>query len=327
MYAILISFALAIYTIILVDFSFLYKEISANNDLLTSTQVLYTAEGAVENAVRVIGDQDLTLTNLAFMKEAANRENTSKNDFLEYGTGIETSYLKRNLTLNHPSLNPSAMTPINSHDTVSGIYLSSPQTLDEYAYQSLEPKKAKGFVLREIAPENNFNEIHFDFNQKQEASELVLDIFAFPKEGNEIDFQDFETLKNNPESNSVKRISINTLDPATHGFGFKGGLPLKTEIRSSKGAYKRSLILSGFQPLENNYLLHFQTLDNHPTHFKLAAFYQGKPVVLPNFMQTLDLIGATSTGLYQRVKFQREAEEGIAPGLNFVHFSDEDLIK
>jgi len=44
-------------------------------------------------------------------------------------------------------------------------------------------------------------------------------------------------------------------------------------------------------------------------------------------MQTIDIIGATPTGLYQRVKFQRQTEEEIQPGLNFVHFGDEAIHK
>ena len=87
------------------------------------------------------------------------------------------------------------------------------------------------------------------------------------------------------------------------------------------------LEISGFQPINRNYILHFQTLDNQPIHFKISAFFQNQSVMLPNLLQTVDIIGATSTGLYQRVKIQRQAEEGILPGLNFAHFSDGPIHK
>ena len=326
MYAILISAALAIYSIILVDFSILYQEISVNNDLLTSTQALYTAEGAIENTVALIGDKDITRANIEFLDESENSSLESFNDFLEYNEGAEAFYIQRELKLNDNSLDSAEGAHGFSRTTYSKAYLSDGQTLDQKAYYGLEPRKARGFVIREVDMQSNFNEIVFEFNQTSEESELLFEIFAFPREG-EVTFQDFQTLRDNPASNPVKRISINTADESSHTVSFGSGLPFTVDVRDGSGSYKRVLRVSGFEPFEDNYILYFQTLDNQPIRFKLAANYQGQTVVLPNMMQTIDVIGATPTGLYSRVKYQRQSEESLAPGLNFVHFTDQNLIK
>ena len=327
MYPILISAALAIYSIILVDFSVLYQEISVNNDLLASTQALYTAEGAIENTVGLIGDQEISVANIRFIDESDHTDiYKGQSDFLEYNEGANAFYIQRNLNLDQSSLDSAEGALSHSRATYSGAYLSDGQTLDQKAYYGLEPRKARGFVIREVDVESNFNEIQFDFNQEGEASEILFEIFAFPKEG-DVTFQDFETLRKNPESNPIKRVVINTLDTSAHTVSFGSGVPFTVDVRDTSGAYKKSLIISGFNPIQNNYILYFQTLDNQPVHFRLTADYQGQTVVLPNMMQTIDVIGATSTGLYSRIKYQRQSEESIAPGLNFVHFTDQDLIK
>ncbi len=324
MYAILISAALAIYSVILVDFSVLYKEISVNNDLLTSTQALYTAEGAIENTVGLIGENDITVSNIKFLDEAGDSMNFESDRFLEYNEGIDLFYIQRKLTLDAPSLDSAEAVHQNNRVT---SYLADGQALDQKAYYGLEPRKAKGFVIREVDVESNFNEIQFDFNQGVDDSELLFEVFVLPKENDGISFQNFQTLRDDPTSNPIKRISINTLDSSSHGLVFGSGLPLSVDVRDSSGQYNKSLTISGFQPMLNNYILYFQTLNNKPTHFKLAANYNGDTVVLPNMMQTIDVIGATPTGLYSRVKYQRQSEEGIAPGLNFVHFTRQSLIK
>jgi len=328
MYAILISAALAIYSIILVDFAVLYQEIAVNNDLLTSTQALYTAEGAIENTVGLIGRNDVTVSNIKFLDEADNAINDDYEKFLEYNEGIDSFYIKRKLTLDAPSLDTAEAVHEKSRVTYSGAYLADGQALDQKAYYGLEPRKSKGFVIREVSDESNFNEIKFDFNQASDDSELLFEVFVLPKDGAGISFQDFQTLRDDPTSNPIKRISINTLDSAIHGKAFgTGAIPLTVDVLSGSATYKKSLRITGFQPMQNNYILYFQTLDNEPTHFKLAASNQDKTVTLPSMMQTIDVIGATPTGLYSRVKYQRQSEEGIAPGLNFVHFTQQSLIK
>jgi len=328
MYAILIAAALGIYSIILVDFSVLYQEISINNDLLTSTQALYTAEGAIENTVGLIGENDVTVSNIKFLDEADNEGWNNLDSFLEYNEGADSFYIQRKLTLDDASLESADGAHKFSRTTLSGAYLSNGQTLDQKAYYGLEPRKAKGFVLREIDAGSNFNEIRFDFNKNEEESELLFEIFAFPKESDGVSFQNFQSLRNDPTTNPIKRISINTRDSSSLGLAYgDSGVPLSVDVVNGSNPYKKRLIISGFQPMENNYILYFQTLDNEPTHFKLAAHYGAKAIVLPSMMQTIDVIGATPTGLYSRVKYQRQAEEGIAPGLNFVHFTRGSLIK
>jgi len=328
MYAILISAALAIYSIILVDFSVLYQEIAINNDLLTSTQALYTAEGAIENTLGLIGDNDLTLSNIVFYDESNKTGDLGRRDYLSYNEGSDAFYIQRKLSLDSPDLNAIEGSHKYNRATYSEAYLSDGQTLDQKAYYGLEARKAKGFVIREVESGSDFNEIKFEFNEGGETSELLFEIFVIPKEGENINFKSFKELENNPTNNQIKRISINTLDSSSYGLAFgTGGVPLSVDVHGIGGAYKKELIVSNFMPLQNNYILYFQTLDNKPVHYKLAAYRDNKPVVLPNMMQTIDVIGATASGLYSRVKYQRQSEEGIAPGLNFVHFTQESLIK
>lgn len=320
MYAILIASALAIYSIILVDFSVLYQEISVNNDLLTSTQALYTAEGAIENTVALIGENDATVSNIKFIDEA-----DDPMDFgLEYNEGIESFYIQRKLTLDAPSLDSAEL--VHQKNRVTS-YLADGQALDQKAYYGLEPRKAKGFVIREVDPRSNFNTIQFDFNQGGEESDLLFEVFVLPKEDDGIAFQDFQALRDDKTSNPIKRFSINTSDESHHALAFGTGIPLTKVVSDTSGPYKKNLRISGFQPLQNNYILYFQTLDNKPIHYKLVAESGSGSVVLPSMMQTIDVIGATPTGLYSRVKYQRQSEEGIAPGLNFVHFTRASLIK
>ncbi len=239
MYAILISAALAIYSVILVDFSVLYKEISVNNDLLNSTQALYTAEGAIENTVGLIGKNDVTVSNIKFLDEANNPMNIA----LEYNEGVDSFYLQRKLSLDAEDLNTAGMT--HQHNRIKS-YLSNGQALDQKTYYGLEPRKSRGFVIREVPVESNFNEIQFDFDQSTENSELLFEIFVFPKESEGINFKDFQTLRNNKSANPVKRISINTADSSSHGLAFGGSLPLTVDVRNTGGDYKKRLIISGF---------------------------------------------------------------------------------
>jgi|SRR5690606_25226237 len=126
----------------------------------------------------------------------------------------------------------------------------------------------------------------------------------------------------------VQRRVINTHDESQDGslLVFNDHV---MPIHFGKGDphYHRRLILSGFQPQTYNYLVRFQTLQNQPIHFRLSATFQGKSVILPSMNQTLDIIGVTSSGVYQRVKMQRQTEEGLMPGLGFTVFSDETLQK
>lgn len=330
MYAILISAALAIYSIILVDFSLLYKEIAVNNDLLTSTQALYTAEGAIESTVGLIGKNDITVSNIEFQRKAETMQKVSEH-FLEYNEGADSLYIEKNLTLDAPSLDSAEGTHANNRvtETYSKFYLADGQALDQKAFYGLEPRKSKGFVIREVDSESNFNEVVFEFNQGTDDSELLFDIFTLPKEDEGITFQDFEALRDDPTNNPIKRLSINTRDSYNLGRAFGNGtsVPLTVTPGSGAGPYKKTLTISGFQPMLYNYILYFQTLDNEPTHYKLTAYRGAQQMVLPNMMQTIDVIGVTPTGLYSRVKYQRQSEEGLAPGLNFVHFTRQNLIK
>ena len=327
MYAILVSIALAIYTLILVDFSLLFNEISVNADIVTATQALYSAEGAIESTLSVVGDSNSFYRNLVFKDEADNETNNQNDMFLTYNEEANSFYLKRQMKLNESDLNVADAFNPNNRTVRSEAYLSDGQSMDQKSYYGLEPRSARGFVLRETPYENNFNEIIFEYDKDDEASDIVFEVFTFPREGGDVDFQNFENIKNGfPQS--VGRVVINTRDSSQDGYTFlNAGYPLSVDFGGYSTGYNKQIRISGFNPINQNYILHFQTLDNQPIHFKLAATYQGQPVMLPSMMQAIDVIGATQTGLYQRVKFQRETEEDIMPGLNFVHFSDGQINK
>lgn len=323
MYAILVSIALAIYSLILIDFTLLFQEISVNADMITSTQALYTAEGALENTFSIIGTADLANRNIQFINEKEINANNQGDEYLFYNEGANSFYIDRKLSLDESDMNVADGFNLNNRAVTSGAYLSDGQTMDQKSYYGLEPQKSRSFVLREVDMEDLFSEIGFEYGQGLESSDLLFEVFIFPREGSDIIFSDFETLKNSPETSQMKRVVINTRDVYSTGLG--GDLTVHSNTIS--GNYKNEITISGFRPLDFNYILRFQTLDNEPIHFKLYAKYNGQYVMLPNMMQTIDVIGATSTGLYQRVKLQRQTEEGLMSGLNFAHFSDGDIYK
>lgn len=324
MYSIMISFALAIYTIILIEASFLYKEISTQTDLLTSAQAYYSAEGAIEKTVATIGDQDLTEVNLAFLREGKNADHEASEDFLDYGQGIDSPYIGRAMWVNQSFFHQDQLVNKSQAPLDKNSFTHAVAT-EPLSYLALEPKAAKGFFIREVPADKNFNELRFDFDRDLEDEEVLVDVFVFPKQGQPINFQNFEQLKTDPALNSVKRFSVNTKNASSFSNGEDGMLTF--HVQTPKNSFQKSLSISGFQPLQKNYFVHFQTLKNQPIHFQLAAAYQTRPVVLPGLMQSIEVVGSTPTGLYQRVRFQREAEEGVGPGLNFAHFSDGDIIK
>ncbi|MBU0577439.1 hypothetical protein KJ742_02480 [Patescibacteria group bacterium] len=327
MYAILVSIALALYTLILIDFGLLFQEISVNADILSSAQALYSAEGAIEASFGIVGTGDNANRNIKFLTEKDISVNDQIEEFLPYNEESNSFYIEREMGLSANDLNTADAYNPNNRIVTSSAYLADGQTLDQKAFYGLEPRSAKAFVLREISMEDNFNEIAFEYNQDHENSELLFEIFVFPREGAMISFLDFDSLKYGFES-SVQRISVNTQDESQNGMNFPtSDQPISVNFGGYVEGYDDQIRVSGFQPLNNNYIIYFQTLDNVPVHYKLSASYQNQPVALPNMMQIIDVIGATSTGLYQRVKVQRQAEEGIMPGLNFVHFSDSSINK
>jgi hypothetical protein len=326
MYAILASIALAIYSLILVDFSLLFQEMSVNADIITSTQALYAAEGAVESTFGVIGEGDRITRNIRFngQKTVGSSESEA---FLEYNEGADSFYIEKSLSLSEPDLKVADAYHPSNRAVISHAYLAEGQTLDQKAFYGLEPRSAKGFAFREVAAEDNFNAISLEFGEAGASVDVLVDLFVFPREGSTLDFLDFDQLKEGAEG-PVQRVVINTSDDAQNGRAFTtDGQPLTVRFGSFGTDYAKQVDISGFEPLTKNYILRFQTLDNQPVSYKLSASAQGSPVVLPSMMQTIDVIGVVPTGLYQRVKYQRQTEQELMPGLNFVHFSDKAIHK
>ncbi len=327
MYVILVSIALSMYSLILIDFSLLFHEISLNADSLGATQALYTAEGAIEHSFKASGLGQEAMRNISFLNERTISANAASQDYLEYNEGAQTLYLNRQMALSAPELKAADAYNPGNRVVKSGAYITAGATLDQKAIYGLEPSKSRQFTVREVDLNDLFNEIVFEYNQNSENSEVLFEVFAFPREGNPIDFSDFSQLKNGFAS-SVTRVVINTADPTLNGRVFSTrGSPLVVNLDGGGEYYKKAIHVSGFEPFNWNYILRYQTLDNQPVHFKLAAFNQNRAVMLPNVMQTIDIIGATTTGIYQRIKVQRQTEEGLQPGLNFAHFSNGPIYK
>jgi len=327
MYAILISMALAAYSIILVDFSLLFQDMSVNADMITSTQALYTAEGAVEKSFLLSSSASSADRNIQFAIAKADTSNDKNSAFLNYNEDIDSFYIDRKMSLDEQDQNTAEALNANNRIVKDNANQTADGSLDGGVIYGLEAGKARSFVIKEISMEQNFNDIVFSYNQDDENTDIVFEVFVFPRENNDIDFLDFDSIKNG-FSQSVKRIVINTKDDSLNGRSFDtGGFPLSAYFGGKDGAYKNQLRISGFQPVSNNYILHFQTVDNSAIHYKVKAMYNNEIVMLPNLMQTVDIIGATPTGLYQRVKMQRQTEEGILPGLNFVLFSNGPIDK
>lgn len=298
MYAILISIALAIYSVILVDFTTLFQEMSVNADLIASTQALYAAESAAELSMAAAGESHAYKRNIAFADTGAVETENQRSPFLSYNEETDSRYLNRQMRLNQDPLS-----------------------------QDSEPRKAQGFYIRETESGNNFSEIALDYNKGDEGSDLLIDLFAFPREGSPIDLPDFEQLRKGQEG-SVRRLSINTRDETQNGQTFDlGGQIFAVHPGVGTDPYKRVVRISGFRPLDSNYYLHFQTLDNRVIHTRIAAYFNTETVMLPNILQTVDVTGATPSGLFQRVKLQRQTEEALMPGLNFTVFSDGPINK
>lgn len=329
MYAILVSMALAVYALILVDSSLLFQAISVNADMMTSTQALYTAEGAVEKSYLLSGKPDSADRNIQFVAQKNENANNTNSTFLNYNEEADSFYIERNMKLNEADMNTADALHKNNKIADENAYLDSETGgLDGGVIYGLETSKARSFVLRGIDAENNFNQIEFNYNQGVKNADLLFEIFIFPRENTDIDFLNFDKIKNGL-SQSVKRIVINTKDTLYDGKSFDtGDLPLISNFYNGEGNYNNKLLISGFQPTSKNYILHFQTLDNSAINYKInAKNVSGEIVMLSGLMQTIDIIGATPTGLYQRVKMQRQSEEGILPGLNFVLFSNEAIHK
>lgn len=327
MYSILISIALAAYALILVDFTLLFQEMSVNADMLSSTQALYSAESAVEKSFMASGSFDLASRNVRFMSEKDILSNNAMGEFLIYNEGIDSNYLERKMSLSGADLKFADGFSPENRSVKSNVYLMNGESLNQKVIYGLESKKSGSFTLREVEVEKNFNDLVFEYNTGDENSELLFEVFVYPREGSDLDFLSFDQIKAGFEQ-SVKRVVINTADASQDGKTFlTNGQPLIVHFGGGSGNYKNQIVVSGFQPINNNYNVRFQTLNNRPIHFKMTALYQNRLVMLPNLMQTIDVIGSTPTGLYQRVKMQRQTEEGLLPGLNFVHFSDAPIHK
>lgn len=327
MYSILISMALAVYALILVDFSLLFQDMSVNADMITSTQALYSAEGAIEGSFLLASEASSSKSNIRFALEGSNSANDSNDSFLVYNEESDSIYMERKMTSNESDQNTADALNKNNRLVTDNAYKTINGYLDDKVVYGLEASKARSFVLKEVDMEQNFNDIVFSYNQTAESSDLLFEIFAFPRESSDIDFLDFDSIKNG-FSPSVRRVVINSRDASLNGRSFDtGGVPLVVHFETSGADYKNQIRVSGFQPYSTNYVIHFQTLDNNAIHYKIAAAYNGVNVMIPALMQTIDVIGATPTGLYQRVKMQRQTEEGVMPGLNFVHFSNGPIHK
>lgn len=332
MYALLVALALALYSMILIDFSQVFAEFSVQADLLASTQAFYAAEGEMERTWHAVETGEISQKNILFLQESEAAPIQSEEDFLTYNQGASSYYTGKTLNSAGEDLNAASAFHPHQKDVQQGLYLAEGQTLDQLAYYGLEPRKEKTFAFREVAVEHNFNELVLAYNQNEEEEGLVVDVFQFPQEEDGINFLslenlNFEDLEGGLES-PVKRLVINTHDETQHGTPLTLGSNLLTaHFGNDDLNYNNTLNLSGFQLNNHNYLIRFQTLQNSPIHFKLSANYQGEPIPLPSMNQTLDVIGVAQPAVYQRIKMQTQVDPGLMPGLGFAVFSDGPIHK
>lgn len=327
MYAVLLTIVTALYAIILVDFSFLFKDISVNSDIISSAQALYSAEGAIEQALFKAKEKETSKRVQAFSR-ARGTLPESKADFLTYNKGALAGYLNLQMNLTDADLLASEGFNPNNQAVRQGVFWGTGETPDEQdqkALYGLEPVRFKSFAIRNT--EENFNKITFEYNKgSSETSDLLFEVISFPREGDPLNFLTFKDLKENPDFNPIQRAVLNTKDGFSSVAG-PGGI--KFASASLATGYNKAIEIIGFQSLSKNYIIQFQTLDNKPIQYKIQAYLQNAPVPIapPGVMQTVDVIGGTTNGLFQRIKFQRQTEEGLMPGLNFAHFVDGDLHK
>ncbi|MBN1259018.1 hypothetical protein JXA05_04655 [Candidatus Peregrinibacteria bacterium] len=327
MYAIAVSIALALYTVILVDFGLVFHEISVNTDVVTASQALYTAEGAAEYTLWA------TASDAAGDKASRNIKFTDDQEtqmvFLEFNEDAQSAYMAKELTLNHPDLQVSDAYNALNRSVRSKAYLTEEKILDPFSYYGFEPVKAGGFIFREVNAGTYFNELNLDYRFEEGAQDggILFEIFAFPREGSALVFDRFKSLKDFPESSLIQRVVINTAALTSNTLSAGGHTFTVNASGSALGEYSKTVNVRGFAPSGYNYIIRFQTLNNKPVTYRLSAKNNSGPVALPNLLQTVDVIGTTSTGLYQRVKVQRESEENVQPGLNFVLFGNTDINK
>lgn len=325
MYAILVSIALAAYSLVLLDFTMLFHEMSANADMISSTQALYTAESVADYTFLQANSNHPALNNKKFIAESA-KQNYG-DDFLYYNEGIQSSYINRNLSLKAEDLSIADSFVDQNRVIRQDTYKNNKSILDPNVLYALEPKKSASYVIRETKSEDSFNTIVIEYNTAVENSDLLFEVFSFPREGSPVKFLDFKSIKEG-QSQSVEKMAINTKDQSTN-FLTAGSQNFSVQfINSSSSEYKNKLVISGFNPFYSNYQIRFQTLNNSSIHYKIYASANGfEKVFLPGIMQTVDVIGVTPTALFQRVKIQRQTEEALQPGLNFVHFSNTTIHK
>jgi len=326
-YALLVALALALYSMILIDFSHLFHEFSVQADLMASAQALYAAEGEMERTWQGVETGEISERNILFLQETQAASSSLEEDFLDYNQGALSDYTNKTLSLTGEDLSAATAFYPHQQKVKEGLYLAEGQTLDRLAYYGLEPRREKTFAFRQVSLNDNFNELILAYNQQEEAEGLVVDIFKFPREEDGVSFLSFEELEEGLEG-PVQRRVVNTHDESQDGnpLQFNDHL-LTVDFDTTDPNYNNTLNLSGFQPNAYNYLIRFQTLQNNPIHFKLLANYQAQPVPLPNMSQTLDIIGVAQPAVYQRVKMQTQTEEGLMPGLGFAVFSEGPIDK
>ena len=105
MYAILVALALALYSMILIDFSGLFHEFSVQADVLASTQALYAAEGEMERTWQAVQTGEIAQRNTVFLEQGLRAPIASEEDFLTYNQGASSYYTGKTLNSAGEGLN------------------------------------------------------------------------------------------------------------------------------------------------------------------------------------------------------------------------------
>lgn len=303
MYAIVLSIVLTIYAMVVVDAGLLFKQLGVSADLITSAQAFYAAEGVLEGTLYDTYEPDRSTRNRRFSERTSSRWADS-GPLFSHHLGVPVQLADRVMELN------------------DAIAISIENDADELV--SREPSSSFRFAIRQVPLDANFNQIQFDYGRAD--SEVLFEVFQFPRDGQVIDFSDFATLETNPSS-TVGRMVINTKDPTSFKTYSLNGATLSASISATSIEYSHSLKVSGFNPAQFDYLISFQTLDNQPISYRFRADYNNNPVPIPSLNQSIHLTAVTSSGLYQSIQYQRRTEAALSDGLQFVHFSDQSIHK
>lgn len=238
-------------------------------------------------------------------------------------------------------------------DIVERTFVANPKRLT-----SQVAKNSGEFRFIDVADQNSFVELNFFLkNAADEASSsgdlsknFLLDLVVFPRNrftggvgSTELDFGSVRTLasKSGDPCRTIVRLMYNSSladlaqdrptgtpnCPVNLGSGISIVGSTNTETTSATLRYGQVFQIKGLNPVTENYILRWQTLDGAKVDYALVAYKDDATLAeLPNQLIEVDSLTATQN-MYQRVKNQEASFAPLQPGLAFALFSDNPISK